>query len=663
MPSVEEQVEDAFKQVMDTQKIKRYTKNESINSEINNALRTANSKSGNKGRNYPDIQTVIDDRHGRIIPVMIEAKGTQGKLEKVDKDGNLSTATNAVIGFAVNGALHYAQAILDYTNYKEVIAIGINGWGKDTNGNVAHLEARAYYVSSANAYVPKRIEGFDIDFTLLKASNTAILCDKLDQLNLTDEERENAKRNVESALEARIKSIHQRLYDDDQLKIALGTNAKLHLFCGLIMAGLSTQGVSPLQVEDLHGDNSSVKNDGTMILSQIQAFLEAKHADNTKIDMITKLLHEVFANKTLWEPTNGESTLRVLYKQVREEIIPCLESNLHLDFTGRILNSLNDWVSIENDSANDVVLTPHYITQFMARLTQVNRDSYVFDAAMGSGGFLVAAMEQMISDAQAHITDTDALEAKIRDIKENQLLGIEILGNIYILAVLNMILMGDGSSSIVNMDSHQYKGTFIPTVFLLNPPYSATGKGLVFVDEGFQRMTNGGYGAVLIQENAGAGQGQPYASNILKNNTLLASIHMPAGLFNGKASVQTAIYVFQTGRPHEKDDLVKFFDMSVDGYTRQNRKKSTQEVNLRDTDNAKYRYAEVVARVLGKRAHTEYYTKENGLFVEDTITLQGDDWTFAQHRKIDTTPTEGDFKRTVADYLAWKVSMMMKTGE
>lgn len=61
---------------------------------------------------------------------------------------------------------------------------------------------------------------------------------------------------------------------------------------------------------------------------------------------------------------------------------------------------------------------------------------------MGSAGFLVSAMDIMIKDAKEKITDPAALEKKIKNIKENQLLGIEILGNIYILAVLNMILMG-----------------------------------------------------------------------------------------------------------------------------------------------------------------------------------------------------------------------------
>lgn len=39
---------------------------------------------------------------------------------------------------------------------------------------------------------------------------------------------------------------------------------------------------------------------------------------------------------------------------------------------------------------------------------------------------------------------------------------------------------------------------------------------------------------------------------------------------------------------------------------------------------------------------------------------EGNDWTFSQHKKIDTTPTEEDFKKTVSEYLSWKVSNILK---
>lgn len=414
-------------------------------------------------------------------------------------------------------------------------------------------------------------------------------------------------------------------------------------------------------VNQFTGNDDQEDNDSTIIITRIRSFLKKKKCGDDKIRMILDLLQPVFKKETLWRPVNGESILKSLFKQVKQDIIPCLESNLHLDFTGKILNSLGDWVHIENDRENDVVLTPRYVTTLMAKLARTNMDSFVWDRAMGSAGFLVSAMDIMIKDAQAKIHDQKELEKKITNIKEHQLLGVEILGNIYILAVLNMILMGDGSSNIYNGDGHDYNnetGKFPATVFLLNPPYSADGKGFNFVQEALETMTSG-YACVLIQENAGSGNGLPYTKKILEKNTLCASVHM-SDIFCGKSSVQTAIYVFQVARPHEVDDMVIFIDFSNDGYARQNRKKSSQEVNLRDADHAAERYAEVEAIVLGKKPRTQYYTEENGLVIRDTVSLNGNDWTFAQHRVIDTMPTGEDFRKTVADYLAWKVSQAIK---
>lgn len=545
--------------------------------------------------------------------------------------------------------------------YDEVIIVGVNGC-ELKDGQVINPECKAYYVSKKNNYIPKLISEITAkDWSLF--AHADVLFERLDQLNLSEAEIQALTNKTEAMLEEKIKRIHQSLYDDVQLKTALTTNEKLYLFCGLITAGLKTDGVRTLEVNDLHSNNSEHNNDGTIILNNIESFLYAKKASPEKVEMIKGLLRGVFVKAVLWKPKNGESLLKVLFHQVKMDIVPLLESKLHLDFTGRILNSLNDWVSIDNDAANDVVLTPRYVTQFMAKCARTNKDSFVWDKAMGSAGFLVSAMDIMIKDARETITDPDELDKKITQIKENQLLGIEILGNIYILAVLNMILMGDGSSSVLQGDSHEYvlSQDFPANVFLLNPPYSAPGKGFNFVEEAFSQMTNG-YGAILIQDSAGNGQGLPYTKRILQNNTLEASIKMPAGLFGNKASVSVCIFVFKVGRPHEADDLVTFIDMSEDGYSRLNRKKSTQDTNLRDTDNATGRYEEVLAHVLGKKPKTTYYTETNGKVIHDTISLNGDDWLFVQHQSLDGVPTEDDFKAVIADYLSWKVGSLMKGG-
>lgn len=660
--SIEEKVEDYFKAQLAEHSIRYFCKTDRINDAIDRALSQAESKSGGSGRNYPDIKIFLKSANNRCLPVMLEAKGTKGKLIKYDKNGKIELEgargqRTAITDFAVNGAVHYVNAILDEGTYHEALAIGLNGY--EDSGETRY-ECAVFYISEDNAREPIQLKQYS-DLSCLAAGNLSRLIEELDNTHLTEEQREELKRSKHSLLESRIKAIHQGIYDDDDLKSRLGTNDKLYLFSGLIMAGLPVQDSADLTVADLKGNSNDDDNDGQIILRRIKGFLSSKRSPSDKVDMILRLLTDVFTNRLLWRPVNGESKIKKIFRDISEGVVPILKLRLNVDFTGIILNSLKDWLELDNDKKNDVVLTPRYVTNLMAKLARTDMDSFVWDTAMGSGGFLIAAMEQMIDDVKRRIPTQEAREKKIRDIKENQLLGIEVLGNIYILAVINMILTGDGSAHVLQGDSFEYDGSFPANVFLLNPPYSAEGKGFNFVERALKKMTRG-YGCVLIQENAGSGNGLPYTKEILKNNTLIASIHM-ADIFKGRSSVQTAIYLFKVNQPHDPDSLVTFIDFSNDGYFRQNRRKSSEEVNLQDADHAKERYQEIAAIILGRKKDTDYYNEQNGLVIKDTISLEGNDWTYAQHRKIDITPKLEDFKTTVKDYLAWKVSQIIQNGD
>lgn len=142
---------------------------------------------------------------------------------------------------------------------------------------------------------------------------------------------------------------------------------------------------------------------------------------------------------------------------------------------------------------------------------------------------------------------------------------------------------------------------------------------------------------------------------ILKRHTLLASIKMPNDLFIGKSSVQTYIYVFRVNEPHEARETVKFIDFSNDGYTRTNRKKAS--TNLRDTDNAKERYEEIVNLVRFGASHLHYLTK-NEYYEGHIDPSDGCDWN--QSAPVDIEPTIADFHKTVSDYLAWRVGEILK---
>ncbi len=98
------------------------------------------------------------------------------------------------------------------------------------------------------------------------------------------------------------------------------------------------------------------------------------------------------------------------------------------------------------------------------------------------------------------------MQEKIKKIKSEQICGVEILDTIFMLAVMNMVLVGDGSSNLQHSDSLRNPINFPATVFLLNPPYSADGKGFNFVEQALSKMQKG-FACVLIQESAGAGNG------------------------------------------------------------------------------------------------------------------------------------------------------------
>lgn len=674
----EEMVEDFFKQQLKTLKVKYFGKTESINSDIDEALKNAPSKSGGDGNNFPDIKILLEDNTLRRIPVMIEAKGAKGDLIKLDKNDNIElvkivekdTKTkrkgdkdfSTIQKYAVNGAVHYINAILNYgNNYEEGIAIGINGWKNEDD--TLHTEIGVYYISKKNYMIPKKVEEYT-DLSFLSKEHIKEFVTKLDELFLTEEEIEKKTREAENELDAKLRSINQVMQDTLQINV----NHRVNLISGMIMAGLGVEDrVPPLKVDDLKGSLGQKEHDGYTIMNKIKSFLAEKNLPDEKKETIINQFSTVFISSSLWKPENGESKLKSIYRMISDQIMPIFNTKYHLDFTGKLFNVLNEWVSVPDGDKNDVVLTPRYVTDLMAKLAKVDMNSYVWDYATGSAGFLVSSMKLMLKDAQERIKSPDELKKKETKIKCEQLLGIEKLPDIYMLAVLNMILMGDGSSNILHEDSlKDYTGKyeqgehknerFPANVFLLNPPYSADGKGFVFVEKALNRMENG-RAVVLIQENAGSGQGGDYTKNLLKNNTLVASIHM-SDIFCGKAGVQTAIYVFDVGTPHNEKQLVKFINFSNDGYTRQNRKKSSQDVNLKNIDHALERYEEVCNLVLYGKQYLQYLSEDD--YIEDAISLDGNDWTFSQHKKNDTTPTEADFRKVVADYLAWKVGQLIR---
>ena len=642
---------------------------EALNSQIDTALNEYYSKSGGNGGNRPDVKLLLQDKNLDYYPILIEYKGYKDKLIKLDSNGQVSNklAKNEpnfrnINSYAVNGAVHYANAILHYTNYKDIIAIGMTGY-KDESGKLQY-SIGVYYVSNKNLGIGQKVDEYT-DFSFLKEENFDKFIEKVKNLQLSQEEIERLKEKREKEIETSLVKLNNDIYQNEK---GLSESDRVYLVAASIIATIGIpKKVASLEKADLKSSMEAGNTDGDIIVRKIRAFLNEKDLPNEKKELIIRTLQNTLNTENINKVENGESQLKRVFSKIVDDLGIYYKIGLTTDFTGKLFNEMYSWLGFSQDKLNDVVLTPTYVANLLVKLARVNKDSYVWDFATGSAGLLVAAMNEMLIDAKNKIKSPKQLAIKTVEIKAKQLLGLEILPSIYMLAILNMILMGDGSSNILNKDSiKDFEGNygfenanikFPATAFVLNPPYSAAGNGMIFVEKALSIMDKG-YAAIIIQNSAGSGKAVTYNKNILKHSTLLASIKMPIDLFIGKSSVQTYIYVFRVGEAHQNDDVVKFIDFSNDGYTRTNRKKASN--NLRDTDNAKGRYQELIDLVRFGKSKLNIFTAKE--YYEGTIDINnGADWN--QSAPIDTKPTINDFKKTVSDYLTWEISNLLKNDK
>lgn len=664
--SVEPNVADLVNGWLKTYKLDYKLEQESLNTEIDQALNDYFSKNGGKGGNRPDAKLLLHANDGKYYPVLIEYKGYKDKLVKLDIEGNVANKTSKnqpdftnINSYAVNGAVHYSNAVLHYTSYTDVIAIGVTGY-KDTNGTLKHLIG-VYYVSKANFGVGQKVDEYT-DLSFLKKEHFSDFIEKVKQLSLPQDEIEKLKERREQEITASLVKLNNDIFKSEK---GLSENDRVYLVVASIMATLGDvdNNVYPLTKADLKSSNERNNTDGDIVLRKIESFLDAKKLPKDKKDLIVRTLQNTLTTDNINKAEDGESQLKRVFIKIVDDLGIYYKIGLTTDFTGKLFNEMYSWLGFTQDQLNDVVLTPPYVATLLCRLARVNKDSFVWDFATGSAGLLVAAMNEMLVDAKKKIKSPEELVRKSAEIKANQLLGLEILSNVYMLAVLNMIMMGDGSSNILNKDSLKFDGhygfgktdeKFPADAFILNPPYSAEGNGMIFVEKALSMMEKG-YAAIIIQNSAGSGKATEFNKRILTHSTLLASIKMPIDLFIGKSSVQTNVYVFRVGEAHQKDDVVKFIDFSNDGYTRSDRKKASK--NLFDTDRAKERYQEVVDLVRFGKTKLNILTEKE--YYEGHIDPEsGSDWN--QTAPIDTKPTLDDFKKTVGDYLAWEVSTLLK---
>lgn len=341
--------------------------------------------------------------------------------------------------------------------------------------------------------------------------------------------------------------------------------------------------------------------------------------------------------------------------------------------------------------------TPDHITDFMCRVTGVDRDKVVLDATCGSGSFLVQAMVKELSDCRRGKTEAEYVPM-MENVKKNHIFGIENEERAYGLSTTNMLIHGDGNSNIKFgscFDCKEFIKQADPDIILMNPPYNAKPigiptsyktswtakekngttdptKGMVFIEyvsDVIQEMNEAREKAgkarkyvkmaVLLPVAAAIGTGTRLTQmkhKMLENNTLDAVFTLPNEIFYPGASACACCMVFTVGKPHIKADGT--VDETFFGYYKEDgfkKKKNLGRIEQFESDGtSKWR---TIENDWLKLFHNK--TVVDGLTAKAEI--NGDaEWLCEAYMKTDFTKLcEDDFQDSLNKYLAF----LMKEGK
>ena len=592
--------------------------------EINKALKTASkSKTGNVG--FPEFCGVVKD-----FLIVIEDKADLSKhVNRTDTD-LIAQDVKSIKDYAVNGAYFYGMHLIEQTNYTKVIAIGVSGNEKRHKITPIFINERKDYIElpDIETFISFSEENIDEYYTKEILNET------------TDVEKETSEILKDAA----------ELHEDLRNYGSIQDKDKPLIVSGILLA-LREIEHKTFSIDSLNGDR--VKTDGQKIYDAIKNNLDrANVTPETKKDKLlsqfsvikdTTKINDI--NKTL-KKTPLKHYTEFLYKSIYQSLKYISSAE---DYLGRFYGEFMSYSGGDGQTLG-IVLTPKHITELFCELIDIKPDDKVLDPCCGTAGFLIAAMHHMLAQTED--------EEQKREIRQNQLFGIEDQSYMFTIATTNMVLRGDGKSNLQNLDfltenpsKLQLKGC---TVGMMNPPYSQGSKTnpdlyeINFTEHLLNSVVEGARVLVIIPQSSVTGktkEEQSIKANILKKHTLEGVITLNRNTFYG-VGTNPCIAIFTAGIPHDtKNKKCKFINFEDDGFV------VAKHIGLEETIRAKDRKQHLLD-VWFNRIETE--TK----FCVETTIEANDEWLHSFYYFNDEIPTDADFEKTMADYLTFEFNMI-----
>ncbi|MGM0122073.1 N-6 DNA methylase [Enterococcus sp. AZ152] len=618
--------------------LSNFTEKGTDNIEIRRGLKGASKQKNQVGNGYPDFITFSNG-----CPIIIENKLDNKKIEKFSENG-LDESREAVINYAVNGAVHYASHIVfNTTVFKEVIAIGVTG---NKNNHIIQ-PYRVFLDEVGNVKNTKLPELFSLEELAEENFNEWY------NVNVLGELSQATKEIIE------LQNVASELHEDLRNYGNLEGENKATVVSAILLA---LKG-DPMLISQLKGTDNPKTRDGVKVFNAIEAYLIEVKPEVNNFSWSEKI--EILMNKFSFLKTSpylntvhkklGVTPLKYFTEKLDQKVIHHIVANNEFDILG---NFYGEFVKYGGNDGNSlgIVLTPMHITSLMVELIDINSKDKVLDPACGSAGFLISAMNKMLDDA--------VTEQEKQNIRQNQLFGIELQEKLFTVATTNMILRGDGKSNLQLADMFTIKGNAMRekgiTKVLFNPPYSqAKSKDLhylselSFIQHALEMLEKGGKLAVIVPQSTMVGKTKKDKEKkqaILQGNTLDSVITLNKDTFYG-VGVNPCIVIFTAGKPHPINKQVLFVNFVDDGYS------VKKHIGLVPDGSAKIKRSKLINLV-----RSNYFELDNKFYVRSTITAE-DEWLYSYFYSNNEIPSSKEFEKTVQDYLAFKFDQIIHGKE
>ncbi|HEJ1381046.1 MULTISPECIES: N-6 DNA methylase [Pseudomonadaceae] len=295
-----------------------------------------------------------------------------------------------------------------------------------------------------------------------------------------------------------------------------------------------------------------------------------KMTENTHLPA---LFRDIFKNAYL--PYRDPETLKAFLKEI---------DGFSYDHSERLGDAFEYLLSVLGSQGDaGQFRTPRHIIDFIVRVINPQKHERILDPACGTAGFLISAWKYILDQNKEH-KPGDKLTPDERNKLAANIHGYDISPDMVRLSLVNLYLHGFTNPHVDEYDTltSEDKWNEHADVILANPPFmspkggikphkrfsiQATRSEVLFVDYIHEHLSPNGRAGIIVPEGIIFQSGTAYKAlrKLLIQNSLVAVVSLPAGVFQPYSGVKTSILILDK-RLAKQIDKVLFVKVGNDGF-------------------------------------------------------------------------------------------------